>query len=254
MKNDQRIEEIINRHAPDLSEGRETVDSIMEKYPQDSSELKPRLEALSWLLEKEKSLEPGHGFISSSRNNLELQIASQRPRFFGSAIINSYSPPRLAFYVTTSVLIIILLAMTINSLVLTAQLSIPGDPFYSTKLVIEDIQLAFTFSPEAKANLHMLNSKERTTEFVELVLDGDYAALPEAALRMETGLAESIRSLADLEDQDQAVTAARSAELRETLSNEILMLRILKANLPSTVALDVDLAIRVARTGLLAIH
>jgi hypothetical protein len=254
MKNDRQIEDLINRYTPDLSTGRETVASILEKHPQFAPELKPRLEAVYWLLDKESGFEPRHGFISSSRNKLEQQIALKQARGFWPAIFDRYSPWRLAFYVTTSALIIILLALTLNSLVLTSQLSIPGDPFYSTKLTIEDVQLAFTFNPETKANLHMQNSKERTSELVELVIDGDYAALPDATSRLESEIAASVRSLADLEAQGQTVTEARTTELRETLSNEVLMLRILKANLPGTVAQNVDLAIRVARTGLLAIH
>ncbi len=211
MKNDRQIEDLINRYTPDLSTGRETVASILEKHAQFAAELKPRLEAICWLLDKERSFEPRHGFISSSRRYIEQQIALKQDKGFWTAIINRYLPWRLAFYVTTSALIIILLAMTINSLVLTSQLSIPGDPFYSTKLIIEDVQLAFTFSPEARANLHMQNSKERTSEFVELVLAGDYAALPDAASRMESEIAASIRSLADLEDQDQTATEARTS-------------------------------------------
>jgi hypothetical protein len=149
---------------------------------------------------------------------------------------------------------LLLLALVINSAVLTAQLSIPGDPFYSTKLLTEDIQLALSFDQVDKTNLYMQFSRERTTELVELVLEGDYAQLPSAAERLETEIIASLHSINAIPIRNPAIERPMTAQLKETLSNEIIMLNMLKGSSPVSAYTGIELAIRVAQTGLMALH
>jgi len=251
---DQRIDKILEIFTPAIENGQETIDSIVEKYPQYANVLRPRLEALLWLVSAKKNLEPRTGFTSSSRQYMEQQFKSFQPRNFWQRVFSRYTPQRWVFNFTAPVIVILLLALVINSAILTARLSIPGDPLYSTKLVIEDIQLAFTFNLVDKTDLYLQFSRERTTEFVELVLEGDYELLPPAANRLETEIIASLHSINDIPFQNQTVEQPMIMELKETLTNEIFMLNMLKGTSPTTAYPGIELAIQVAQSGLMALR
>jgi hypothetical protein len=254
MKIDRQINRIIETYTPDISSGQETIASILEKYPQYAHELRPRLESVSWLVNARKNLEPRDNFISSSRMYIEDQFETVQPQGFWRRIFQRYTPQRWVFNFAAPVILVLLLALIINSLVLTARLSIPGDPFYTTKLIVEDIQLALTFNPVDRTNLYIQFSRERTTEFVELVLEGDYEVLPTAAARLETEIIASLHSINNLTNKDLAKKLPETSELRETLTNEIFMLDILKSSSPTSAHPAIELAIQDAQSGLMVLR
>lgn len=254
MNIDRRIDKILDIFAPAIENGQETIDSIIEKYPQYANALRPRLEAMLWLVSAKKNLEPRQGFTSSSRQYMEQQFKSFQPRSFWPRVFSRYTPQRWVFNIVSPIIVLFLLALVINSAILTARLSIPGDPFYSTKLLTEDIQVALTFNQLHKTDLYIEFSRERTTEFVELVLEGDYELLPPAANRLETEIIASLHSINDIPLQNQTVEQPMIMELKETLTNEIFMLNMLKGTSPTTAYPGIELAIQVAQSGLMALR
>jgi hypothetical protein len=254
MKMDRRISQIIDISTPDLTSSAETVDSILEKYPQFAPELRPRLEAVLWLNQARISCATRPGFIIDSRKYLETQIQSMPPKGFWRSVMMRYSPQRWVFTGAAFITMLLLLSLVINNIVLTARLSIPGDPLYTTKLAIEDLQLALTINQVHKTNLLFQFSQERTTEFVELVLEGDYALLPAAAARSETEFIAYLHSINKLKNQDLTQALPKNAELRETLSNEIVMLNMLQDALPLSAHPGIELAVQDAQAGLLALR
>ena len=146
------------------------------------------------------------------------------------------------------------MASVVNNAVLTARLSIPGDPLYSTKLIIEDIQLAFTFNPVDKTDLHIQQSRERTLEFIELVMEGDYVYLPKAAGRMEAEIDASLLSLNNVSKNDPGSEITMVNDLRDILSNELFMLDVLKGTSPISAQPGINQAIQVAQSGILALR
>ena len=254
MNKYRQLDKIIQDNLPAIQSGQETIDSVLCKFSKEASVLRPRLEAALWLVNTDKAMEPREGFIASSRSYLEHRIAALPSRNFWQRLATRFTPQRWVFNLAAPVILIALLTLVINSLFLTARLSIPGDPFYSTKLIVEDVQLIFTFNPEAKADLYIQFSRERTTEFVELVLDGDYEYLPAAASRIETELIASLRSLNHLSTPNPGVEVPMVAKLRETLSNEIFLLDMLRITSPSSAQPGIDLAIQVAQNGVRALH
>jgi hypothetical protein len=254
MKTDRQIDKIIDEYTPDIASGQETIDSILEKHPQYARELRPRLEAVLWMVTARKNLEPRSGFISSTRKTMEDRFETVQPHGIWQHLFKQHTPLRWAFNVTAPVLLILLLALIINNLTLAARLSLPGDPLYTTKLFIEDIHLITTFSPVEKTDLYIQLSRERTLEFVDLVLEGDYEVLPSAAARLETEIISSLHSINDLTNRDLADKQPKTSELRETLTNEIFMLNILKGSSPPLAYPGIELAIQVAQSGLLVLR
>ncbi len=125
-----------------------------------------------------KNLEPRPGIIASSRKYIEDQYVKVQTHGLLQRIFRQHTAQRWVFNFASPVILVLLLILIINNLILTARLSLPGDPLYTTKLLLEDIHLAFTFNPVEKTNLYIQLSRERTTEFVDLVLEGDYEMLP----------------------------------------------------------------------------
>jgi hypothetical protein len=254
MKIEQQIDHIIQDALPAITGGNETLESVVAKHSEIAEELRPRLEAAIWLQQASFALSTRPGYIHDSRKYLEAKIKSLQPTGFWQRLFMRYQPSRWVFNIASPIVLFLLLAMVINSAVLTAKLSIPGDPFYGTKLFIEDMRLAITFDQVSKTVLYIDYSRERTTEFVNLVLEGDYEHLPGAANRMETEIIASLRSLEDIPTGNAAMEYSMVANLRDTLSNEVSMLNVLKKTSPPSALPGIELAINVAQSGLMALR
>jgi len=254
MTKKRHINQIIESLPPAIMSGQETVDSILQKYPQESEQLRPQLESISWLAEAKKGLEPRQGFIASSRKYLQQQIEILPRLNYWQRLFKRFTPQRWVFNIAAPIIVVVMLALVLNSLILTARLSIPGDPFYSTKLVIEDVQLATTYDPVDKLDLYIEFSRERTTEFVELVLDGDYELLPAAANRMETELIASLNAINNVSEQNSKTALPVVGSFQRTLSNEVSMLNILKSTSPISAYPGIELAIEVVKSGVMALR
>jgi hypothetical protein len=254
MKIEHQIDQIINAHLPAIFNGEETLESILLNHPQIADQLRPRLEAALWLRQAARIVEPRPGFVISSRKYLEAQIESVQPHGFWHHLMRRYTPQRWIFNIASPILVFLLLVMVINNLVLLARLSIPGDTLYSTKLYTEDVQLALTINQTKKADLLLQFSRERTIEFIDLVLQGDYEYLPTAARRLESEITATLYSLEDTPIHEQANEQPMMDKLRETLTNEIFILNMLKWSSPPSALSGIELAIQVAQSGISALH
>ncbi len=254
MKIERQIDQIIQDALPAITSGNETLESVVARHPQIAAELQPRLEAAIWLQGSRFAMATRPGYIHDSRKVLEATIKSLQPIGFWHRLSRLYSPQRWVFNFASAIIVVLLLSLVINSSILTARLSIPGDPLFSTKLVIEDLQLAFTRDPVEKANLHAQFSRERALEFIELVMEGEYDYLPSAAYRMEAEIIGSLHALNNIPTDDASAGAALTVNLRDVLSNEISMLILLKETSPSYAYPGIDLAIQVAQAGELALR
>jgi hypothetical protein len=254
MGKKRQISKVIEANSSAIMNGQETVDSIIYRHPHESKELQPQLEAISWLGQARKGLEPRQDFIVSLGKYLQQQIENlPRPNLW-QRLFKKFSPQRWVFNITAPIVVIFMLALVLNSLVLTARLSIPGDPFYSSKLLIENTRLAFTFNPVDKTDLYIEFSRERTTEIVQLVLEGDYERITSTADRLETELIASLHALNDISAHNPAAEIPMVETYKDTLSNEIFMLGILRDTSPLSARPGIDLAIQVAQSGMMALH
>jgi hypothetical protein len=254
MTKKRHINQILESVSPAIMSGQEAIDSIIYRYPHESKELQPQLEAISWLGQAKKELEPRPGFIASSQKYLQRQIETlPRPNIW-QRLFKKFTPQRWVFNIAAPIVVVLMLALVLNSLVLTARLSIPGDPFYSTKLFFEDVQLAFTFNPVDKTELYVKFSQERTTEIVQLVLEGDYEQIDPAANRFENELIASLHAMNNIPEYNPTAIDPTIERFRITLSNEIFMLNVLKETSPISARSGIDLAIQVAQAGVIALH
>jgi hypothetical protein len=254
MRIERQIEKIISEYLPAIENRQETLESVLDKFPEIANELQPRLEAMLWIRRARFALATRPGYIHDSRKYLEAKIEEIQPRGLLGRIFRQYTPQRWVFNIAAPVVLVLLLALVINSALLAARLSIPGEPFYSTKLFLEDTRMAFTFNLIDKSNLYMEYSRHRTSEFVELVLDGNYEYLPAATTRLEAEIFASLNSLNKLSLADRIGAQLTETELQQTLSNEISMLRILQQSSPPNAFAEIEAAIQVAQAGIMALR
>jgi hypothetical protein len=254
MRIERQIEQIIHDYLPAIENNQETIESVVKKFPEMADELRPRFEAMLWLRNARFALATRPGYIHDSRKYIEAKVEEIQPKGLLHKIFRQHTTQRWIFNIAAPVVIALLLALVINSAILTARLSIPGDPLYSTKLLLEDARLAFTFNPLDKSNLYMEYSRQRTSEFVELVLDGDYERLPAATNRMEAEIIASVRALNRISVADRAGQQPVTARLQHSLSNEIDILSILKQSSPPGATAEIEVAIQVAQAGMMALR
>ncbi|OGO28160.1 MAG: hypothetical protein A2136_08110 [Chloroflexi bacterium RBG_16_54_11] len=254
MNLERQIDQIIQNHVHTISMGGESLESVVSEYPQIAKELRPRLEAAVWLRQARFAMATRPGYVHDSRKYLESKIESLQPHGFWKQILRRYTPQRLAFNIITPVVLVLLIAFVVNSAILTARLSIPGDPLYGAKLVIEDVRMAFTFGQAGKTSLHIQYSRERLLEFTELVMEGEYEQLPASALRMEREIIASLRSLNGVPSGEGTKNHQLVRNFKETLSNEIVILNVLKTTSPTNAYPQIELAINTVQSGLFALR
>jgi len=254
MKTHQPLDEVFDDCLDAIQDGHQTIDSILNQYPQQADKLQPGLEAALWLTDAKQALEPRPGFIASSRSYLERRYSTIQPHGFWQRLFIYHRPQRWVFNIAAPIILIILLALVANSLGLAAQLSNPGDLLYSTKIIIEDTRLAVTFRQEERARLSIQSSRERMAEFVELVLEGKYELLPQAALRMEGEMVATLQILQDSLPEARAQEQSMTNELKETLANEVFLLDTLKGTSPPSARAGIDMAILDAQSVIMALR
>ena len=254
MKKYRQISEITDASLEAMRDGQQNLESILEMHPQQAEKLRPGLEAAQWLFEARKVLQPRPTFISSSRSYMEDQFNATQPRGFWRRWFVYHPPRRWAFNLSAPIILVILLVLVVNSLALAARLTIPGDPLYPTKLVLEDVRLGLTTNPVNKTRLNIEASRERMSEFVELVLEGKYELLAPAAMNMEAELVATLRAISDVSPDARAPEQSMTAELKQTLANEILLLNTLKSTSPRSAHAGIEMAILDVQSVLMALR
>jgi hypothetical protein len=253
MKPTTKIQNIVDNVLPGLLKGEATLEAILAAYPEQAETLRPLLESALWLQARQPQPELRPGYIQSSRNRLEAQVATH-PFSAWQLFWRRPTPQRYALQSFSYVLLIFSLLLVINSLYLASRLALPGDPLYSAKLGFEAIQLALTLDAEAEARLHIQFTQQRTEEIVQLVLEEDYLRLPAAANRLDTQINRAVTDLDALQARDSAHSAELVRAMEKMLLNESFILTVLRDTDPSFAYAGLNQAIDAATRGLTALQ
>ena len=188
--NRQKFEFLLAECLDQLEEG-ESLQSILDTYPQQANRLKPLLQAalVSRSLPKP---EPSQEAVRSGKNRLlaEVDILRQENKFIKKRTRWAFIPnsrrwfnnigdllagrenfemklfPRLAIYVLVTVLVGGYFAVSASAS------SLPGDALYGLKLGWEQVQLALTFGDDAQEDLEEEFESERIFEVEDLLEEG----------------------------------------------------------------------------------
>ena len=187
--NRQKFEFLLAECLDRLEEG-ESLQSILDTYPQQANRLKPLLKA-AFVSRSLPKPEPSPEAVQSGKNRLLAEVDSLRlenkfsknrtksadARYTGRLLEKIHSfidkenidmklVPRLAIYVLITALVGGFFTVSASAS------SLPGDPLYGLKLGWEQTQMALTFDDDAQAELEEEFESERISEVEELLEEG----------------------------------------------------------------------------------
>ncbi len=158
----------------------ETIESCLARYPEHAAELEPLLKTA---LEARQvtSIKPRAEFRQRAGIEFQKAIAEMPSKASGKAF-----KWQLRWVLPVAIVVVILLGGT--GTVVAATNSLPGSPLYGLKLATEQVQLAFTFSSEAKAELYARFVDYRVAEIVSMAEEGKLEQVEQATERMNSQL------------------------------------------------------------------
>ena len=249
--------DLLARALGKIENGQETIDSFLAQIPDQAEELRPELEAALWLRGRKASLEARPGFLSASRahlvETLRAQPAQKKAGVF-ERLFATPAPRNHLLEVLSLLTLIVCVVFVTHNVILMSELSLPGEPLYGVKLSLELSRLAFTFDPQDDAHLYVQMSQRRTSEIIELILDKNYQAIPQAAERLERQLQTSLTSLDEIKESNPVEGQKLSQDYEEALTTESMILSILLDTYPPEERQYIELVLQITTNGLAALQ
>lgn len=247
------IQSIIDEVFPQLVAGEISLESVLEAHPGQADELQTTLETALWLNSHQPGLEPRPGYVETSKKWLIMSIKAT-PLSFWQRLWRPYSVQRFSLQAISLCLLIISLALVVNTIYLASRLALPGEWLYPAKLGIERMQLVLTSDPQAQARLQIEFTQHRTTEIVHLALENEVEYLPESVSRLEAQIDQGLEDLENAQDEDAVQAQAIIEAMKTMLENEQFILTVLRDLEPAYAYSDLTQAIAATNAGLRALQ
>ena len=224
-RNQDELSRILDSCLDQITDGTETVESVLERYPKYKEQLRPALEAAQWLQSRSEVFNPRPGFVELSHRRLVNRFKANQDQL-GSPAGNPFSwipaffqERRLVVQYTALVaLTAVLLFVGYQSTSFLIQRSIPGDPLYETKLAQEELQVTLASSEEGQTRLRINFAQRRVIEMQELVMAGREDHLSESMSNFEFQMTEAASGIKTMAMTDETGAAVLAAEFEETLT------------------------------------
>jgi hypothetical protein len=263
MTADNRREEAILQNCLELIHaGKETLESVLEKYPELADELRPRLEAALWLQRRVDGLNPPPGFISRTRKELVTQINQSqkelsRPR---ARLLEKlthtwdrlFGKPQLVFKPLLIVLLVIFFVTSGSGVALAAQSALPGESLYPVKISLEQVSLAVSLSDAGDASLHIRYSERRVKEMQVLEAIGEYTKIEKPLYNYQYQINQAVSLIRKISDKDAVQGKTLAQALQQALSSETEQLSGMTQVAPQNVQGNLIQALQVSQSGLIA--
>jgi hypothetical protein len=249
-----RIQSIVDEIFPHLVAGEISLETVLAAHPEDADALRPCLESALWLSSQQPALEPRPAYLGKGKHSLvTLLNATQAPTWWQRLWL-PHSPQRAVLQTLSLSLLVVSLALVMNTILLASRLALPGDTLYPAKLSIERLQLALTIDPQEQARLQIEMTQHRTSEIVQLVLEDDFTHLPDTARRLEAQIDAALGDLEDAHDDDSIQAQGLAVSMKTMLENETFILTLLRDLQPAFVSSVLDQAIAATNAGLTALQ
>jgi len=152
-----------------LDQGKE-IDALLGEHPEEADELAPLLEVAAYTRETLDFFEPPStaGLAAGRRRMLEAaarkRAETRRSRWESALAALGQWVRTPARGLAMAALLLALLVVAGGATVVAAADSLPGDPLYGVKRTTEQVRLALTTDPAARAALHVQFNQERQSE------------------------------------------------------------------------------------------
>lgn len=156
MKDNTRIDDILNECLDRLLAGHETVEQCLQAHPQHAAKLEPLLRT-AVAMDHAVRIDPGAEMKARIRYQLQLQMAeADRPRWN----LRWNWQPRWAMAAMAVMLVFVMGGGT----VLAADSSMPGNPLYPVKIATENVRVSLAGTETEKAELLATIADRRVEE------------------------------------------------------------------------------------------
>ena len=250
MRKNERLSAILDE-ALELIKRGESIESCLERYPEQAEELRPLLEMALLLAKAGDTGEPPRERLLAARHRFLREAASTAPR--KSAPKRSRRPagalwwPRLFLRPATAMALIIIVAFfTGLGVAWAAYYSLPDSPLYPVKLALEDIRLSLEPDPASRAWLELTLTQKRVQEITLLNSKGRLSrtSADRAASRFKIHLQNALDELAGV---DPAYLEPLLQATIETVEGEEYTLADLAERVPSDARPVIEDAVAAAR-------
>lgn len=252
--------EILNTYLEQILSGQETFSDILVESPELEDSLRQQLEAATWLTERKAGLNLRPGFLPASRQRLLRRIQDgngvgvYKPRVGIWSWLTGLWPKNYAFRVVLIFGIFCLLFLMTTRAALAAQTSIPGDSLYGVKVAQEKLQLAFSFTVEGDAQLHIKFAQRRLVELEALILEGRFEYARATADEYEKEVDVALAMITELAEQGGENVIQLAADLESVLSSHSAVFMFLAATVPEETRVELDRVISVSTTGITSLQ
>jgi hypothetical protein len=223
--------------------GRETIDSVVARYPEFAVELREQLEIATWLSASGPALDPRPDFIAASRRRLvsRIQMESQPvappPLTLSERLGQFFSIQKVA---PVAFVFVLMLALFVSGTVVSAsQKSLPGDDLYSIKLTLEQIALATSLDEENDAELQIQFVENRLSEVQALIVEERYEEVAETIQDYEEQVSETLETIKEVSGQNRFLAYDLAARLDGILAEQRSILTILSQNAPESIGMNI---------------
>jgi hypothetical protein len=232
------IDQILQACLDLIRTRQETVDSALARYPDKADELRPLLEAATWMHAQRQVVAPRPEFVAESRQRLMARLEresthnyAQAPPAglsgFWSALASLFSQKRFAYQFAIATFLLIFLVVSTSGVAFASQWTIPGDALYPVKTSLEKVQLALTFGEARRAQLHITFAERRFVEIQNLVVENRFEYLHSAVNAFEAQSSEATRLLHALEEQDSEQARQLAIQLLRVMREQSAILPVL---------------------------
>lgn len=246
-----------------VESGAESVDSVVQQYPEMADELRPRLEAALWMSSGKSVFDPRPGFVTTSRRHLVAQIQKEgaaqpiwtawmlslKQAWAQFTAQLSYSQRKYALQAAVILLLMISIVVGSTGVGLAAQNAMPGEPLYPVKLAMERVELMTTFDLAGDIRLHVTFAQNRLREVQQLLLDGQYALIPGTLARFETHVTQAVQKLEVLASRDAENAREVAMMVHGVLLDQAVVLRGLSSLIPKNLEPQLASALGVTASG-----
>ena len=244
-----------------LQEPGQSLEAVLEPYPEQAEALRPELETARWLVERRPELRPRPGFIGASQARLLVRLAEADRRAPRSKLRWSFLslryPSTWRQHAPRMALVYLLLVTLLLSLgrVSTASLNwLPGDLVYPLKIGFEEAALFITPTAAGDARLHTQFAHRRLLEAQALVFENRFEQIPGTVADFSSHVDRAVHSVERVARRDRGLAQSLALDLERVLSNQTLMVELLAGFTPQPERANFQSVLTIAENGVSAVQ
>lgn len=249
------IEDIVQNCLELIQSGQETIDSVLDYYPELAETLRPELEVALWIYSRNEIFNPRPGFVPASKRRLvekinqEARAAPLQKIGMKWGSLNFLWSRKLALQSAFILLFILSIFIGSNRAVIAARNTIPGDPLYPVKIAQEQFKLAVTFTAYGDTRLRSEYALRRLVEIQEIILEGRYEYVHDTVEDYENQVEQAVRLLNKVVDRDRLGAETLATDLEGVLSEQVMLLAILSESVPANTKQELRWAMNISEGG-----